>query len=451
MNTPICDFVRKYSESHPIRLHMPGHKGKCFTGPEELDITEISGADILYAPHGIIEESQKNASLLFDSGKTLYSCEGSSLSIHAMLYLAVLVHGKCGERPLVLAARNAHKAFISAAALIDFDIEWLYSEMSDGYISCRISAQYVDKKLRSLISIGRPPAALYITSPDYLGNQTDIEDISKVCHKYGVFLLVDNAHGAYLQFLPRSKHPISLGADMCCDSAHKTLPVLTGGAYFHISKYAPRALLDNAERAMSLFASTSPSYLILQSLDRTNQYLTSGYKEKLALLAERIHRLKTALKDKGGYTLCGSEALKLTIAPKSYGYTGYETAELLLKNNIICEFSDPDYVVFMFTTETDYSEIDYLETSLLSLERKPAIEEKPPALPVPEKYMTVRKAVFSSSLVLPVSQCTGKILASENISCPPAVPILVCGEKIDETAIKAFKYYGINECRIVSE
>lgn len=458
MNTPICDFVRTYSEKHPIRLHMPGHKGKSVCGAENgienTDITEIDGADVLYSAHGIIEESQNNAAALFGSGKTLYSCEGSSLSIRAMLYLALLAN-KNNEntkyiRTLILAARNAHRVFLSAAALLDFDIEWLFSSDNESIISCTITEQQLEKKLLSLSALGRRPAALYITSPDYLGNITDIASLSKVCQRYGVLLLVDNAHGAYLRFLPENLHPLSLGADMCCDSAHKTLPVLTGGAYLHISKSAPRVLYDNAMRAMSLFASTSPSYLILQSLDRANLYLSEGYREKLALYSERISVLKAKLSEKG-LALCGNETLKLTLAPKSYGYTGDELAEFLLKKNIVCEFSDPDYIVFMFTPETDITEIDFLEKLLDSLDRKAAIDEKPPKITVPETVMTVRNAVFSGSHVLPVSQCIGKILASENVSCPPAIPILVCGERIDKSAAKAFEYYGINELRVVTE
>lgn len=225
MQTPIVDFVRRYQKDGVTRFHMPGHKGQSYLGCEWADITEICGADSLYEADGIIAESEENASALFGSGRTFYSTEGSSQCIRAMLSLALSRHnGK--ERSVVLAARNVHKAFVYAAALLDFDVEWLWPE--DGMkslCSCKVSPAQVEKQI-----VRSRPVAVYLTSPDYLGGQMDIRSIAEVCHREGVLLLVDNAHGAYLHFLKQSVHPLDLGADMCCDSAHKTFPVLTGGA-----------------------------------------------------------------------------------------------------------------------------------------------------------------------------------------------------------------------------
>lgn len=441
MKTPICDFVNEYKKSGKLRLHMPGHKGNAFLGIEDCDITEISGADVLYHADGIIKRSEENASELFGTAKTVYSAEGSSLAIRAMLYLARL----CGKKPLVAAGRNAHKVFMTACALLDVEIAWIFPENKGNMISCEISPAYLDE---FLCSAKEKPSAVYITSPDYLGNVADIKGLSAVCKKHGVLLAVDNAHGAYLNFLPENMHPIALGADICCDSAHKTLPVLTGGAYLHISKNAPKEIYDNAENAMSVFASTSPSYLILQSLDGANAYLDNGYREKLADYIKSVDALKEKL-SASGYELIGTEPLKLTVSPKSYGYKGYELADILSVNGIECEFSDPDFVVMMFTPENGKEAIKAVENALFSVEKKAKITDLAPEMTIPEKAMSLREALLCESEEFDIHQCLGRITASAAVTCPPAIPVVVCGEKIDKNAIKLFEYYGVSKIRVV--
>ena len=131
MNTPLCDFVRAYASRDPVRLHMPGHKGVGTLGVEALDVTEVAGADVLYAPRGVIAASEANAAALYGSARTVYSAEGSSLCIRAMLYLAVLWAKIQGRAPRVLAGRNAHRTFLSAAALLELDVAWLYGISSE--------------------------------------------------------------------------------------------------------------------------------------------------------------------------------------------------------------------------------------------------------------------------------------------------------------------------------
>ncbi len=446
MNTPICDFVKKYTESESIRLHMPGHKGKALLGFEHLDITEVEGADVLYSAKGIIKESMDNAASLFGTAKTLYSTEGSSLSIRAMLYMVALYAKEKGENPLIFAGRNAHKAFLSGAALNDIEVKWLYPEENEGLLSCKITPE----KLRTYLEkVQKKPTALYVTSPDYLGNITDIKGLSQVCKEFGLLLLVDNAHGAYLNFLEASQHPVALGADACCDSAHKTLPVLTGGGYLHISKYAPRLFIDATENAMSLFASTSPSYLILQSLDMANKYLNDGYKEKLSAFTEKTEELKEALQEKG-YRLFGDEALKITIFAKEYGYSGFEIAEILEENGIFPEFSDSDFLVLMLTPENSAEELEALKSVLLNIEKKEPISIPAPKVNKLKKALSIRQALFSSATETDINDTEGKILASYAICCPPAVPIAVCGEILDKSAIEAFEYYGIEKIKIIN-
>ncbi len=444
MSAPICDFVKKYAESEPVRFHMPGHKGENFFGFEKFDITEIDGADNLFAPNGIIAESEKNASEAFGFN-TFYSTGGSTLCIQAMLHLLALHAFEEEKEPYILAARNAHKAFLNACALLGIKIKWLFPKKSSTYHSCLVTAEEIETELENDKAI----TAVYLTSPDYLGNTADVEGIARVCKKRGVLLAVDNAHGAYLKFLPQSRHPIDLGADICCDSAHKTLPVVTGGAYLHIAKTAPKMFGERAVSSLSLFGSSSPSYLILQSLDAMNDRF-SLFKAELEKFLPKVKTLKQKLM-LHGFSVPENEELKITLAPKSFGYTGEEIARVLEEKNIFPEFYDPDFVVVMFSPFGKESDFEKLSGVLLSLKRKEPIKTEVPPLPKPKTVLTPREAIFKKSEVLPVQNCLGRICASAAISCPPAIPIVVCGERIDENVIKNFSYYGVENCAVIIE
>ena len=442
MKTPICDFVDGYARSEALRLHMPGHKG---TGEiEKLDITEIDGADSLYEAGGIIRQSEENASKLFGT-QTLYSTEGCSQCIRAMLYLTALLAKSRGHRPLIAAARNVHKSFLSAVALLDIDVLWLYPREQTSYLTCKLDAEDVEQ---ALLKAPRMPDAVYLTSPDYLGTLAPVEEIARVCHDYGALLLVDNAHGAYLRFLQPSLHPADLGADICCDSAHKTLPVLTGGAYLHIAEAAPAMCREQAKNALMLFGSTSPSYLILRSLDAANAYLADGYIEKLGAFAAQVEALKQKL-TAHGYCLWGEESMKLTLMPKAYGYTGKQLAACLRSQNIVCEFSDPDYLVLMLTPETGEQGLKRLEQALLRLPKRPAITQTPPVFHSCEGVMSVRDAMLAPCETVAAEESAGRILAAPGVGCPPAVPIVISGERIDEAALACFAYYEVDRCTVV--
>ena len=438
METPVCDFLRAYAESDTLRLHMPGHKGTA----HPHDITEIHGADSLYEADGILAASERNASELFGAD-TFYSTEGSSLAIRAMLYLAVLHAKQNGKPPRIAAARNAHKVFLSAAALLDFEVCWLTPHGDATYLSCPLSPETVEETIRET-----QPTAVYLTSPDYLGHVADIAAIAAVCHRHRVLLLVDNAHGAYLKFLSPSRHPMDLGADLCSDSAHKTLPVLTGGAYLHIAKTAPAELKHHAKTALALFDSTSPSYLILQSLDKVNAALATDYPARLAAFIPKVAAVKERLISHG-YAFTGDEPLKLTLLPKSYGYTGTALADELRKRDIECEFADPDHTVLMLTPETGDNGLARLEAALTALPKKEPLTATPPAFYLPEQVTSVREATLSPMETVAVANSVGRICAAATVACPPAVPLIVCGERIDRQTLAAFTYYGVDTITVI--
>lgn len=439
MDTPICNFVRRYAQSNTLRLHMPGHKGVGFLGCEQLDITEIAGADSLYEAEGIIAQSEQNASALFGC-PTFYSTEGSSQCIRAMLYLAT-----CGTNRKILAARNVHKAFLSAAALLDLDVDWLYPEDYMAYLCCKVTPDALEAQLAACEEI---PAAVYVTSPDYLGNLLAIDALADVCHRHSTTLLVDNAHGAYLKFLPGRRHPMDLGADMCCDSAHKTLSVLTGGAYLHIRD---TELAKQAKNALALFGSTSPSYLVLQSLDAANAQLADpAYQKKLVELCSLADSVRQQLSQHGIPVRYDNEPLKVTISPHPYGYTGTEMADALRKNSIECEFADPDFLVLMLSPAVTEANLKRLVDVLTFLPRRDPIHTDFPPIGRPEKTMSIREALLSPAETVLVEDSLGRVLAAATVGCPPAVPILVCGERIDEKAIRCFRYYGMECCTVVT-
>lgn len=423
-------------------MHMPGHKGAGILGFEGMDLTEIYGADELFAAEGIIKESEQNASSLFGC-PTYYSTQGSTLCIQTMCTILCQDAKSKGKKPKILAGRNAHRSFIHAAALLDFEIEWLYG--NSDYLSCKINAKDLEKKI-----VENNPTAVYLTNPDYLGNLLDIKSLASICKKHGVLLAIDNAHGAYLRFLKDSLHPIDLGADLCCDSAHKTLPVLTGGAYLHLSDSLNQVWKNDVKHFMEYFSSTSPSYLIMASLDAINEVLDTTFKKSLSECIQRVDGLKNTLVQHG-YTILSGEPMKITISTKEFGYTGNEIANLLMECDIYPEFYDSDYIVLMPSPYNTKDDFERLQKCLCGIDRKPILINKPPKLEQSKKAMNVRQALFSSSITLDVSKSLGQVCSSVTVSCPPAILPVIPGEVISESSIEVMKYYGIETVRVVKE
>ena len=468
MTTPIVDFVRRYAQSGTSRLHMPGHKGQSLLGFEPWDITEIKGADELYEAEGIIAQSEANATRLFGTAHTYYSAEGSSQCIRAMLFLALQAAPQTSKRPVLLAARNAHKALLYAAALLDFDVEWLWPALEDSgaLCSCPVPAAKLADALHALAQQDRKPFGVYVTSPDYLGGVQDIAALAAVCRAQDVPLLVDNAHGAYLRFLPENRHPIALGAAMCCDSGHKTLPVVTGGAYLHLGKNAPIQDEAAVRNALALFGSTSPSYLILQSLDKCNQVLSEGYPLRLLQCCGYLTRLRRELNEAAEAKHCpgppalDGEPLKVTLDAAVLGMTGTELADALRRAAIECEYADPRYLVLMFTPENPPRDGKRLLSAMREI-----IAALPDELPQPEALQgefaaleqqlhtrcSIRQAVFAPQERLPVAQAEGRVCAMPTVSCPPAIPIAVSGEVITPAAVRLMQRYHVTEVSVLRE
>ena len=268
----------------------------------------------------------------------------------------------------------------------------------------------------------------------------DIKGLSKVCKQENIPLICDNAHGAYLKFL--SLHPIQLGADMCCDSAHKTLPVLTGGAYLHINN---ADFLSCAKDALCLFGSTSPSYLILNSLDLANKYMYEKMEKDVLNCAKLVDELKVYI------TNISTEPLKITIDANKMGYTGFYIADILRKNGIECEYADNQFVVLMFSVCNDEKDFEQIKNALKSIKIKEEIKEKPIEFPKFHQETSIKNAIFSLQEEIDIENAVDRICGFCNVSCPPAIPIAVSGERITNEHIKLFKKYNIKKIKVIAK
>lgn len=441
MNTPVYDFLTEYAQCDPVRLHMPGHKGR-FGAPmlqkaAALDITEITGADSLFEASGILAESEKNAASLYGTAYTFYSCGGSTLCIQTMLLLMKR------QGRTVLAARNVHRAFLNACVLLDLPVQWIYPQKSDGILS----GTYDLADFEAALQAQNRPACVYVTSPDYLGRMADIAGLAELCHRYHAKLLVDNAHGAHLAFLPWPCHPIQLGADYCCDSAHKMLSGLTGTAYLHVRSdidVAPEQVRD----AMAMFGSTSPSYLMLASLDWCNRELASPlFRKQLEEVLSRMQQLKCRFSPR--YCFIDGDPMHLSVDALTGGIDGRELAAYLEQNGVFAEYADAYHVVLLCSAANTDGDFDILEELLERFVPAGSGAAEKCALPRPETVCGIREAALAPQEIVPVEESIGRICAAVKVPCPPAVPIVLSGERIDEACIRVCQAYGITEISVV--
>ncbi|EWM54745.1 aminotransferase class V-fold PLP-dependent enzyme [Ruminococcus flavefaciens] len=435
MDTPIYDFLRQYAGLDILRAHMPGHKGGSpAAGLAEafrLDITEISGADSLFEADGIIADSERNTASLYGSAGSAFSAGGSTLCIQAML----AVMKQEGRR--VIAARNVHRAFLNAAALLGLDVQWLLPRYSSGILSGELLLSDAEEALAA----SDKPACLYITSPDYTGRLADVAALAELCRRYRARLLVDNAHGAHLAFMPRNIHPVALGADLCCDSAHKMLPALTGAAVLHTSReeYAPVL-----KQAMSIFGSTSPSYLIMASLDLCNRYIAENIRSDIAATLPRLAELKNSFD--GRLLFAEGDPFHITVRAAESGFCGKELAQLLRQNGVECEYADDELVILLMSPFSAAGDFGRLRAALESaVSGASRYDKSRPAfrLKLPKMACAIREAAFAPAEEIAVEKAEGRICASVKVPCPPAVPIAVSGEVIDRNCIEIFRAYGI--------
>jgi arginine/lysine/ornithine decarboxylase len=429
-----------YISKDMARFHMPGHKGRAglFQETSRYDLTEIEGLDSLYSPTGCIRDVEAKLAAMYNAEASLLSAGGSTLCIQTMLALAL----RPGDK--LVCGRDCHAAAVNAMALLGLEPCWAYPKAD---ASVGLAAPVEAGEIAHALAENPEAKAVYLTSPDYYGGVCDIAAISAICRWYSVPLLVDNAHGAHLAHMRPNLHPIALGADMCCDSLHKSLPALTGGAALHIKggRYA-----RDAKRRMALFGSTSPSYLIMASVENALERLADDLPARLDATAKEIARLEAFAKCRG---FCVSanrqEPLRLVIGFFAMGYARAEFLELLQAAKIEPELCDSGWCVFLAGPCNRQEDFSALEGFIGALPKKKPLPAPKILGHAPQKVMGLREATFAPSEEIPLEQAVGRVSSSCVSPCPPGLPVAMPGEEIDENLAVALKRYGISRLNVV--
>lgn len=437
---PLYEQLMLHKRLDRSSFHTPGHKCSDFLPPEllSLDYTELPDTDALFEADGVIRECERSLSVLYGTADSFISAGGCTLAIQAMLRAAKRQGGR------LLLARNAHRSAFNCAALLGLDPVMICPRSSNNYTG-RVSPDDIEAAFEREPDI----TACYITSPTYYGELCDISAIADVCHRHNAILLVDNAHGSHLAFMKENLHPIALGADMSACSLHKTMPVMTGGAALNVR--TPE-LAESAKADMSLFASTSPSYVIMASIDLCIDYMLYGSGKKDYLCCEeRVSALGQLAGEKGIIQPSGKcDPLRLTLNTASCGIAGGDRQqEYFSSHGIDCEFCDGENAVFICTPFNSEKDFDRLRRAIEDLPPAKAPARSVRSRTAPSKAMTIRSATLSPSETIPVSEALGRIAADTSCPCPPGVPVIIPGEMIGRDTIQLLMSYGIDRIAVV--
>lgn len=455
---PLVEGILKYTEENNIAFCMPGHKqGLGFLDTEvgkrlydnllKLDITEVDGVDNLHHPEGIIKESLELLKNYYGSKKSYFLVNGSTSGNLAMIFATF----KEGDK--IIVERNCHRSVFNGIIM---------RKLKPIYIRNKISKRYgasmsIDMgHFLNLINENKDAKGILITYPNYYGICTDLEAIIKEARKYNMKVLVDSAHGAHFgvnEKLPQSA--IKLGADMVVTSSHKTLPSLTQTAYLHINEGTD---IEKTDFYVSSFTSTSPSYILMCSMDYARFYLeeygseaynelitrADKYKEKINKLCW-LHILEeTDLIDEISYNM-KYPRLDSTryIVSVNKGLSGHKLLEYLRSKKIQCEMSDHRNVVLIFSPFNKEKDFNRLYEMLKACSYRDLIEQEfnIKETDIPKSWLLPYEALERERTKVAIDSAIGKICGNSVVPYPPGVPILNPGELIDETSVNMIKYY----------
>lgn len=451
--------LMEYSNSDYYPFHMPGHKRKYVTeaNPYSYDITEIDGFDNLHEPEGILRIAMDEAAQLYGTKKTYFMVNGSSGGILSAIWASVKRNGK------ILMARNCHKSVYNAVYLKELKPVYLYPEYIEEYgINGGISPLEVERELNENTDI----QAVVITSPTYEGIVSDIKAIADIVHKRGIPLIVDEAHGAHFSMheeFPESA--IIQGADIVIQSMHKTLPALTQTALFHLNGNIVNS--DDVEKCLKIFQTSSPSYVLMASMDECLNKLQSDgvpmfdvYVKRMNAIynhCEKLTHLKVLnRKIAGRHAVYDFDISKLVISAKGTGYSGTMLyKELIDKHHLQPEMASGDYVIAMTSVMDSQEGLLRLFKALAEIDRDIRvyglksffINHNDYHIEKPVVIKTVSEVDGCSKESVKLENSVGKISAEYLYLYPPGIPILVPGELITGEMLGVIKKYresGLN-------
>ncbi|QXM07057.1 aminotransferase class I/II-fold pyridoxal phosphate-dependent enzyme [Crassaminicella indica] len=433
-----------------VSFHVPGHKnGKAYRGYKDhifnnallaLDVTEIPGTDNLHAPEDMIKKAQERAAKFFKADHTFFLINGTSTgNISALMAVA-------NPNEKVIVPRDCHKSVMNGCILGGLIPVYINPKVSKEHnISMGIEAETVEKAILE----NKEVRAVVLTYPNYYGICSDIEAIAKVVHKYNKILIVDEAHGAHFNLSKELPIPaIEAGADIVIQSTHKTLPSFTQASMLHVK--SERVNIDRLRFMLRMNQSSSPSYLLMSSLDEARAIVESEGRVLMNELLENINKFHEKISnikgikvlDKsliGRYGIKDIDRTRIVLDMTDFGISGTSLEKLLRDEyGIQMEMSDIKHIVAVCTIGNDAKDFEKLLKALISIKKKREvrkIETIPLLASIPKMCIPPREAAFCNKRSIPFKQSSGKISGEYIIPYPPGIPIICPGEEITQEII----------------
>lgn len=432
MSTPLYDALTGFAAENPLRMAMPGHKGKSIPGlPLEyaqLDFTELPPTGNLYGEEwDAIAQAEQAWAEAWGADSCLFLTGGSTQGVHTMLMLS--------DSDMILTDRVSHRSIHTGFALLGKTPIWLPRPwMSHVGTAGPLEPEAVEAALTA-----HPGCkAVCVTSPTYYGVLSDIPALARICHRHGAKLLVDGAHGAHLFLLGENPYH---GADLVTVSAHKTLPAPGQSALL----FGKGVSLEELRQASLLFATSSPSYPMMAALDALRPWLLTEGKQNYQMIAQQVAQLRKkypALME----TDAKLDPTRLTLCTEN----GNQVEKFLQERNVWPEMADSAHVVLILTCADEAADVNRLERALdaFMLQGKPRFHSSISAPPLPQAVTTPREALFARKERVPLSQALGRVVAEQLAPYPPGVPIAAPGERIDEKVLAYLAQLGYNKRKI---